>query len=162
MIRFLRRVLAPFIAPIARAVRSRIDARYVTKADHRRAIKDALWEVQMLRREVVALRNEVDRLRKTAKASAAPPPARDPRVAEAHRLATETAEALDKVLQNEMRVWQAIDDLSARISVSRHDPATAHVPAAAHDPRAAHADPVDRLRDPDHVAPADRVGHAAG
>ncbi|WP_235558095.1 hypothetical protein [Sphaerimonospora mesophila] len=130
MMRFVRRVLAPLTAPISRRVRSRIDARYVTKADHRRDIKDALWEVQMLRREVVSLRNEVDRLRKTAKASAAPAPARDPRVAEAHRLATETADALDKVLQNEVRVWQAIDDLSARVPVAeqvRHIEHAEHV-----------------------------------
>lgn len=155
MIRFLRRVLAPFTAPMTRAVRSRIDARYVTKADHRRAVKDVLWEVQMLRREVVALRGEVDRLRKTAKAPAAPPSARDPRAAEAHRLATETAEALDKVLQNEIRVWQAIDDLSARISASAPGSPAAHVAE-----RADRGDHAGRLPDSDHVAPAERVGHA--
>lgn len=115
MMRFVRRALAPLTAPVSRRVRSRIDARYVTKADHRRDIKDALWEVRMLRREVESLRNEVDRLRKTAKMSVTPAPARDPRIAEAHRLATETADALDRVLQNEVRVWQAIDDLSTRV-----------------------------------------------
>ncbi|GAA0992345.1 hypothetical protein GCM10009555_081210 [Acrocarpospora macrocephala] len=48
---------------LRRAVRARIDARYVTKADHLRDIRDTLWEVQMLRREVVAMRRELDRLR---------------------------------------------------------------------------------------------------
>ncbi|GIH24846.1 hypothetical protein Aph01nite_31560 [Acrocarpospora phusangensis] len=48
---------------LRRALRVRIDARYVTKADHLRDIRDTLWEVQMLRREVVAMRRELDRLR---------------------------------------------------------------------------------------------------
>ncbi|GAA0377147.1 hypothetical protein GCM10009530_29680 [Microbispora corallina] len=109
--RFLGRVLAP--PRLRRALWSRLDARYATKADHRQGIKDALWEVQMLRREVVALRDEVDRLRQSVKAP--PKPAADPRVAEAHRLATEAAEALDSLLRTEVRLWQAIDDLSARV-----------------------------------------------
>ncbi|WP_244312626.1 hypothetical protein [Microbispora hainanensis] len=107
------------LSRLRRALLSRLDSRYVTKPDHRQDLKDALWEVQMLRREVVGLRDEVDRLRRVAtapvKQAAAPTPAPDPKAAEAHRLATETAEAVDTLLQNEMRIWQAIDDLSARV-----------------------------------------------
>lgn len=106
MLRFVMRVLAP--SRLGRAVRFRIDARYVTKTDHRQDIKDTLWEVQMLRREVVALRREVDRLRQ---APGAAKTVADPRAAQAQRLATETAEALDQVLQNEVLIWQAIDGL---------------------------------------------------
>lgn len=115
MIRFVM----PLLAPLTRAVRSRIDARYVSKADHRQAIKDTLWEIQMLRREVVALRGELDRLRAGRPSVGSPGAGSDPRAAEAHRLATETAAALDKVLQNEVRVWQAIDDLAARMPAGR-------------------------------------------
>ncbi len=108
------RVLTP--SRLRRALLSRLDSRYVTKPDHRQDLKDALWEVQMLRREVVALRDEIDRLRR---GNAAPARAAvDPKAAEAHRLATETAEAVDTLLQNEMRIWQAIDDLSARVGDS--------------------------------------------
>ncbi|WP_249345853.1 hypothetical protein [Microbispora sp. H11081] len=107
------------LSRLRRALLSRLDSRYVSKPDHRQDLKDALWEVQMLRREVVALRDEVDRLRRAAtapvKPAAAPKPAPDPKAAEAHRLATETAEAVDTLLQGEMRIWQAIDDLSARV-----------------------------------------------
>ncbi|MEU6413533.1 hypothetical protein [Microbispora sp. NPDC046933] len=107
------------LSRLRRALLSRLDSRYVTKPDHRRDLKDALWEVQMLRREIVALRDEVDRLRRAAatpaKPAAAPKATADPKAAEAHRLATETAEAVDTLLQNEMRIWQAIDDLSARV-----------------------------------------------
>ncbi|WP_155336349.1 hypothetical protein [Acrocarpospora corrugata] len=59
----MRFVLRVVPRRLRRAVRVRIDARYVTKADHLRDIRDTLWEVQMLRREVVALRRELDRLR---------------------------------------------------------------------------------------------------
>ncbi|WP_066362783.1 hypothetical protein [Herbidospora mongoliensis] len=61
VLRLILRVLAP--PRLRRAVRVRVDARYVTRADHRQDLKEALWEIQMLRREVVALRREVDRLR---------------------------------------------------------------------------------------------------
>lgn len=108
------RVLTP--SRLRRALLSRLDSRYVTKPDHRQDLKDALWEVQMLRREVVALRDEIDRLRRGNAAPARA--ATDPKAAEAHRLATETAEAVDTLLQNEMRIWQAIDDLSARVGDS--------------------------------------------
>ncbi len=110
--RFVLRALIP--SRLRRAVRSRIDARYVNKAEHRKDIKDALWEVQMLRREVVSLRSEVDRLRQVV---ITPPkaPTVDLRGTDAHRLATETADALDRLLQNEMLVWQAIDALRAEI-----------------------------------------------
>ncbi|WP_256862867.1 hypothetical protein [Microbispora sp. GKU 823] len=107
------------LSRLRRALLSRLDSRYVTKPDHRQDLKDALWEVQMLRREIVALRGEVDRLRRATvtpvKAAPEPRVTADPKAAEAHRLATETAEAVDTLLQNEMRIWQAIDDLSARV-----------------------------------------------
>ncbi|TKK88615.1 hypothetical protein FDA94_13150 [Herbidospora galbida] len=61
VLRLVLRVLAP--PRLRRAVRVRVDARYVTRADHAQDMKEALWEIQMLRREVVALRREVDRLR---------------------------------------------------------------------------------------------------
>ncbi|MBP2703349.1 hypothetical protein JOL79_05995 [Microbispora sp. RL4-1S] len=63
MMRFVVRLLAR--DRFRRALWSRLDARYVGKAGHRQDIKDTLWEIQMLRREVVALRDELDRLRRT-------------------------------------------------------------------------------------------------
>ncbi|TQS26830.1 hypothetical protein [Microbispora sp. KK1-11] len=115
----MMRLRVPGPSRLRRALLSRLDSRYVTKPDHRQDLKDALWEVQMLRREVVALRDEVDRLRRApatpAKPPAAPKATADPKAAEAHRLATETAQAVDTLLQSEMRIWQAIDDLSARV-----------------------------------------------
>jgi hypothetical protein len=62
MMRFVMRALAP--TRLRRALWSRLDARYVTKGGHMQDIKDTLWEVQMLRREVVALRGEIDRMRR--------------------------------------------------------------------------------------------------
>ena len=115
--RYMRRIVVRALAPVRRWLLARLDARYVTATSHRRDIKDTLWEINMLRRELVGLREGVDRLRKAAEARPAQAaPASDPRVAEAHRLATETAAALDKVLQNEVRVWQAIDELRARLA----------------------------------------------
>ncbi|MFE3452272.1 hypothetical protein ACFXJ8_25455 [Nonomuraea sp. NPDC059194] len=105
----MMRVLVP--ARLRKAVRSWFDSRYISVADHRQDIKDALWEVQTLRREVTTLQAEVQRLR-TAPRPQAPTP--DPKAEEAHRLAFETAQALDKVLQNEVLVWQAIDELRER------------------------------------------------
>lgn len=105
------RALVP--ARLRAAVRSWFDSRYISVADHRQDIKDALWEVQTLRREVVTLQEEVRRLQGPAPAAARADEthrlARE--AAEAHRLAKETAEALDHVLQNEVLVWQAIDSL---------------------------------------------------
>ncbi|MGP3956150.1 hypothetical protein ACTWPT_09155 [Nonomuraea sp. 3N208] len=101
----MMRVLVP--ARLRAAVRTWFDSRYISIADHRQDIKDALWEVQTLRREVVTLQNEVARLR-----SANPPVAADKaKIDDTHRLAQETAKALDGVLQNEVLVWQAIDEL---------------------------------------------------
>lgn len=100
----MMRVLVP--ARLRKAVRTWFDSRYISAADHRQDIKDALWEVQTLRREVVALQGEVERLRavRAPVASSAD---------DTRRLAQETAEALDRVLQNEVLVWQAIDGLRA-------------------------------------------------
>ncbi|NUR92320.1 MAG: hypothetical protein HOY71_50310 [Nonomuraea sp.] len=98
------RVLVP--ARLRQRVRAAFDSRYISIADHRQDIRDALWEVQTLRREVKDLRTEVERLRK---ASTRPVPvAKDE---DTKRLAQETAKALDGVLQNEVLIWQAIDEL---------------------------------------------------
>jgi hypothetical protein len=124
---FLLRVLAP--ARVRRAVIARLDARYVTRRDHRDDIKDSLWEVQALRREVAELRRDVERLRdRWADAARDPhgpgsPGGPDARVDagqvrrwdDAHRLALETAASLDHVLQNEVLLWQAVDRLEARL-----------------------------------------------
>ncbi|MFI7128417.1 hypothetical protein ACIBQ1_22130 [Nonomuraea sp. NPDC050153] len=109
----MMRVLVP--ARLRKAVRTWFDSRYISISDHRQDIRDALWEVQTLRREMATLQSEVERLRN------ARPPASSPgigkadkaRLDDAHRLAQETAKALDGVLQNEVLVWQAIDDLRA-------------------------------------------------
>ncbi|MEU8266440.1 hypothetical protein AB0B89_04670 [Sphaerisporangium sp. NPDC049002] len=109
MSRFVMRVLAPL--RVRRAILGRLDGRYVTRADHRQDVRDSLWEVQALKREVTALRREVDQLRRRAAGPTAP--STDPklaaRVEDAHRLATETASAVDHVLQSEVLIWQAID-----------------------------------------------------
>ncbi|MFG1614168.1 hypothetical protein ACGFI3_15495 [Nonomuraea wenchangensis] len=110
----MMRALVP--ARLRKAVRTWFDSRYISVADHRQDIRDALWEVQTLRREVTGLQAEVERLRK-AVAKPAPRPATaaadKARLDDTHRLAQETAKALDGVLQNEVLVWQAIDDLRA-------------------------------------------------
>ncbi|WP_206061609.1 hypothetical protein [Nonomuraea basaltis] len=104
----MMRVLVP--ARLRKAVRTWFDSRYISIADHRQDIRDALWEVQTLRREMATLQAEVERLR-----SARPPaPVDAAKVDDTHRLAQETAKALDAVLQNEVLVWQAIDDLRTR------------------------------------------------
>ncbi|MFD0470533.1 hypothetical protein ACFQ0B_21180 [Nonomuraea thailandensis] len=96
-------------------MRTWFDSRYISIADHRQDIRDALWEVQTLRREMATLQSEVERLRNARPAAAAKPdPALKARLDDTHRLAQETARALDGVLQNEVLVWQAIDDLRAR------------------------------------------------
>ncbi|GAA3231844.1 hypothetical protein [Nonomuraea helvata] len=109
----MMRVLVP--VRLRKAVRTWFDSRYISISDHRQDIRDALWEVQTLRREMATLQSEVERLRN------ARPQVIDPviskgdkaKIDDAHRLAQETAKALDGVLQNEVLVWQAIDDLRA-------------------------------------------------
>jgi hypothetical protein len=111
--RFMMRVPVP--ARLRKAVRRWFDSRYISIADHRQDIRDALWEVQTLRREMATLQNEVERLRSARPAAAPKPdPALRAKLDDTHRLAQETAKALDGVLQNEVLVWQAIDDLRAR------------------------------------------------
>ncbi|MBO3746378.1 hypothetical protein J5X84_09910 [Streptosporangiaceae bacterium NEAU-GS5] len=143
---------------IRRAARARLDARYASRADHR----DALFELKMLRREVVALRREVDRLREgaarsqggasqagssaaqsssqasskaspassqpgakaTSKGGVVVSPAQVARGEEAYRLAIETAESLDQVLQNEVRLWQAIDALRSTLRQGQYTDAS--------------------------------------
>lgn len=109
MVRLWKRALVP--ARLQRAVRGWFDSRYISRADHRQDIKDALWEVQTLGREVTALRAEVDRLRAQV-AKAEPDQARARRWDDAHRLAGETAAAMEHVLQNEVLLWQAVDGRS--------------------------------------------------
>ncbi|MFF5212372.1 hypothetical protein [Streptosporangium sp. NPDC000396] len=102
----MKRALAP--ARLRRVVRGWFDARYISLADHRQDIRDALWEVQTLGREVTALRAEVDRLRAQV-AKAGVDQTQVKRWDDAHRLAQETAVAMDRVLQNEVLLWQAVD-----------------------------------------------------
>ncbi|MDP9865420.1 MULTISPECIES: hypothetical protein [Streptosporangium] len=104
----MKHALVP--ARLRRAVRGWFDSRYISLADHRQDIRDALWEVQTLSREVTALRAEIDRLRAQV-AKAGVEEARARRWDDAHRLAQETAVAMDRVLQNEVLLWQAVDRL---------------------------------------------------
>lgn len=99
------RVLVP--ARLRKVVRSWFDSRYISIADHRQDIRDALWEVQTLRREVTTLQAEVQRLRRAATAPVPAPKADQ----DTRRLAEETAKAMEGVLQNEVLIWQAIDEL---------------------------------------------------
>ncbi|MEV0346520.1 hypothetical protein AB0H88_12185 [Nonomuraea sp. NPDC050680] len=109
----MMRVLVP--ARLRKAVRTWFDSRYISIGDHRQDIRDALWEVQTLRREMASLQDEVERLRNARPATAATAPTTDKaRLDDTHRLAQETAKALDRVLQNEVLLWQAIDDLKSR------------------------------------------------
>ncbi|MFJ2030211.1 hypothetical protein [Streptosporangium sp. NPDC087985] len=125
MVRLAKRALVP--APLRRAVRRWFDSRYISLTEHRQDIRDALWEVQTLGREVAALRAEVDRLREQV-AQAGVGQDRAERWDDAHRLARETAVALDRVLQNEVLLWQAVDRLpgsvpsgsAASTSLERH------------------------------------------
>ncbi|MFC4535535.1 hypothetical protein [Sphaerisporangium dianthi] len=111
MARFVMRGLVPL--RVRRAVLGRFDARYVTRADHRQDVRDALWEVQALKREIEGLRREVEQLRREVKRAGSPAPsaALTTKVEDAHRLATETASAVDHLLQAEVRLWQAVDGL---------------------------------------------------
>ena len=113
MARFLSAVVP---ARLREAVRGRLDARYVTRVDHRHAVRDSLWEIQAVGREVAALRRDVERLRAQVDAlarRAGPDPRRAARWDEAHRLAEETATAMDRLLQNEVLLWQAVDRIDA-------------------------------------------------
>jgi hypothetical protein len=109
--RFMKRVLVP--SRLRSAVRSWFDSRYISITDHRQDIRDALWEVQTLRREMVALQGEVERLR-----SAGPPVKGGVDKAtfdQTRKLAQETAKALDGLLRNEVLLWQAVDELKSRL-----------------------------------------------
>ncbi|GGK50276.1 hypothetical protein Ppa06_09380 [Planomonospora parontospora subsp. parontospora] len=116
MVRLMTRI--PIPARLRRVVRNWFDSRYISRADHRRDIRDALWEVQTLGREVTALRAEADGLRREVgrlRARSAGPGIDAERAArwdDAHRLAQETAAALERVLQNEVLLWQAVDRVS--------------------------------------------------
>ncbi|MEV0621319.1 hypothetical protein AB0I81_48875 [Nonomuraea sp. NPDC050404] len=113
----MMRVLVP--ARLRKAVRTWFDSRYISISDHRQDIRDALWEVQTLKREMVTLQGEVERLRDArppmtgGAAGSAADKALRAKVDNTHRLAQETAKAMDGVLQNEVLVWQAIDGLRA-------------------------------------------------
>ncbi|GAA2848741.1 hypothetical protein GCM10010517_06030 [Streptosporangium fragile] len=113
MVRLLKRALMP--APLRRAVLGWLDSRYIPRADHRQDLKDALREVRTLSREVTTLRAEVTGLRtevgelRARVATAGVAPDRAARWDDAHRLAQETAVAMDRVLQNEVLLWQAVD-----------------------------------------------------
>ncbi|MFG1700295.1 hypothetical protein [Nonomuraea sp. NPDC049309] len=115
----MKRVPVP--ARLKKAVRTWFDSRYISIADHRQDIKDALWEVQTLRREMATLQQEVKRLQQeTERLRKARQPVIDKKkIDDTHRLAQETAKALDGVLQNEVLVWQAIDQLKDRLQDER-------------------------------------------
>ena len=115
----MMRVLVP--ARLRKAVRTWFDSRYISIGDHRQDIRDALWEVQTLRREMASLQDEVERLRNARPATASATAhttahtTDKARIDDTRRLAQETAKALDGVLQNEVLLWQAIDDLKSRV-----------------------------------------------
>ncbi|PZG36210.1 hypothetical protein C1I98_27000 [Spongiactinospora gelatinilytica] len=93
---------------IRRSVRSWLDAHYVRRVDHKNDIRDSLWEIKVVARELAELRAEVERLNARV-AKIAPDQARMARWDDAHRLAVETASAMDRILQNEVLLWQAVD-----------------------------------------------------
>ncbi|WP_063780526.1 hypothetical protein [Nonomuraea sp. SBT364] len=103
----MMRVLVP--SRLRARARAWFDARYLPIADHRRDLKDALRQVQDLRDELTTLKGELNALRgQVRRLTDAPPPAPD---ADTRRLAQETAQALDGLLQNEVLLWQAVDEL---------------------------------------------------
>ncbi|MFI6507425.1 hypothetical protein ACIBCT_07465 [Streptosporangium sp. NPDC050855] len=143
MVRLVKRALVP--ARLRRAVLGWFDARYISRADHRQDVKDALWEVRTLAREVTSLRAEVADLRAQV-ARVRPDPARAGRWDDAHRLAQETAVALEEVLRNEVLLWQAVDRVTAepdraagpeRTPEPARTPETGPVPEPERDRRAA-------------------------
>src|SRR6185312_9490529 len=93
--RFMMRVLVP--ARLRKAVRTWFDSRYISISDHRQDIRDALWEVQTLRREMATLQSEVERLRNVRPQTTAAGLGKADRAKldDTHRLAQETAKALD-------------------------------------------------------------------
>ncbi|MEV7009886.1 hypothetical protein [Streptosporangium sp. NPDC051022] len=123
MVRLWTRALIP--VRLRRAARGWFDSRYISRADHRQDIKDALWAVQTLGREVTALRAEVETLQRKV-AGTGPDQAQVKRWDDAHRLAQETAVAMDQVLQNEVLLWQAVERLPGGAA-----PASAPVSASA-------------------------------
>jgi hypothetical protein len=106
MVQLMKRTLVP--ARLRRVVLGWFDARYISRADHRQDIKDALWEVQTLSREIISLRAEVGELRAQVN-KVRLDPAQAKRWDDAHRLSQETAVAMEQVLQNEVLLWQAVD-----------------------------------------------------
>lgn len=75
-------------------LRSWLDARYATRTE----LAEARRELTELRASLTALRRHLHRLSTT-------PPVDQ----EARRLAGETAEALDSVLQHEVLLWRALE-----------------------------------------------------
>ncbi len=120
MARVVWRVLVP--RRVLRAVLVRLDGRYVSRAEHRQDVKDSLWEVQALRREVTELRREVELLRKQGKAPSGAG-GLTAKVEDAHRLATEASSAVDHLLQAEVLLWQAVDGLREDGEAGRTSPA---------------------------------------
>ncbi|RCG32293.1 hypothetical protein DQ384_07280 [Sphaerisporangium album] len=126
MARFVMRVLLPL--RVRRAVLRRFDGRYVTRADHRQDVRDALWEVQALKREIVELRREVELLRRRIDkgtdrgGSPHADPALTSKIEDAHRLAGETAAAVDHLLQTDVLLWQAVEQLREQTTVAGAGP----------------------------------------
>lgn len=122
----MKRVLVP--SRLRSAVRSWFDSRYISITDHRQDIRDALWEMQTLRREMAALQGEVERLR-----SAGPPVKGGVDKAtfdQTRKLAQETAKALDGLLRNEVLLWQAVDELRSRLPAPGSAPGSEERPCA--------------------------------
>jgi hypothetical protein len=76
----------------------RVDEALAIAREARRQAAEAADAVERLRTEVQATRAMDERLRATTA-----------KVNEAHRLTTESARAIERVLQAEIELWQAID-----------------------------------------------------
>jgi hypothetical protein len=113
MVRLVKRVPVP--RWLRHSVSSWFDRRYVTRAQHKNDIRDSLWEVKVVARELAELRREVERLGARV-AAITPDGARMARWDDAHRLAGETAAAVDRILQNEVLLWQAVDRVEAAVT----------------------------------------------